>query len=73
MEDDFFWTWTTQYDTEDNLYYVRLEKMELGTCNTLFQLDYGRFKDYQEAMDFIATLPEPEEAAENEAKVFNCG
>ena len=70
MEEDFFWTWTTQWCNEDSMYYVRLERMESGTCETLFQLDYGRFKTYQEASDFIDSLPEPEDAAAQEAVVF---
>lgn len=69
-DEDYFWTWATQFNHEDNLYYVRLEKMEAGSCKTLFKLDFGRFKTYQEVDDFIKTLPEPEEAAAEEAKVF---
>lgn len=68
--DDFFWTWSVKFDWEDNLYYVRLDKMESGTCKELFVLDCGRFKTVEEAMAYIDTLPEPEEAAANEAKVF---
>lgn len=55
---------------EDQLYYVRLDKMEVGTCKTLFALDYGRFKTPEGAMAYIDTLPEPEDAAAEEAKPF---
>jgi len=69
--EDTFWTWATQYVRDEGLYYVRLEQMECGSCETLFQLDYGRFNTWQEAHDFVDRLGDPYEAARKEAEVFN--
>lgn len=72
MEEDYFWTWTICYikDDTEHPYYVRLEKMESGSCEEIFKLDYGRFKTFEEAHVYLDTLPEPEKAAEEEAKSF---
>lgn len=67
---DYFWTYTTQFDHEDNMYYVRLEKMESGTCKTLGQVDLARFHNREDVEPFLATLPEPEEMAAKEAEPF---
>ena len=66
---DTFLTWSTQYMKDDELYYVRLDEMTCGDCKTVWQLDYGRFKTYEEAQNYIRTLPEPEEAFKEEMKV----
>jgi hypothetical protein len=68
--EDTFWTWATQWNDEDQMYYIRLEQMESGSCKTLFQLDYGRFKTHHEVSDYEETLGDPYEAARREMKVF---
>lgn len=69
--DEWFVTWSTQWVPDENLYYVRLDQMEVGSCKTLWAVDYGRFKTWQEAHDFVETLPDPEETFKQESLIFD--
>lgn len=67
-----FITWSITYIKEEELpFYVRLDEKSIWYPNeTVWFLDYGRFKTYEEAIHYADTLPDPEEALKKENKVF---
>lgn len=65
-----FFTYTTQFNPEDQMYYLRLEELIKGTCESVWKVDIARFKTYEETFYYEENLPTPEEQYLLEMKCF---